>query len=114
MVGPNPWAPKYTWAPWGTKGVVHDNCYDYALGSYSDTRNSKSVPGNAAGNYAIGLNFRGCKGIVKRVLEDNPGNVYKLKTPLEKLKPGFYRVMCFVAPTNNFGNATGDSIGTRR
>jgi len=104
----NPWAPKYTWAPWGTKGVVHDNCYDYALGSYSDNRNSKSVPGNTAGNSAMGLNFRSCKGIVKRVLEDNPGNVYRLKRPLEKLKPGFYRVMCFVAPTNNFGNSSGD------
>ena len=108
MVGPNPWAPKYTWAPWGTKGVTHDNCYDYAFGSYSNSRMSKSVPGNASGNLAWNLNFRTPRGIVKRVLGDNPGNVYKLGRPSEKLRPGFYKVMCFVAPTNNFGNCTGD------
>jgi hypothetical protein len=105
---PNPWAPKYTWAPWGTKGVTHDNCYDYAFGSFSNNRTSKSVPGDRSGNKANGLTFRTCKGIAKRVLGDNPGGVYKMKTGSEKPKPGFYKVMCFVAPSNDFGNSTGD------
>ena len=106
--GPNPWAPKYTWAPWGTKGVVHDNCYDYAFGSFSSKRNAKSVPGDRSGNRANGLTFTTCDGIAKRVLEDNPGNVYKMKSGSEKPKSGFYKVMCFVAPSNDFGNSTGD------
>jgi hypothetical protein len=105
---PNPWAPKYTWAPWGTKGVVHDNCYDYAFGSFSNKRTSKSVPGDRSGNKANGLTFTTCNGIARRVLSDNPGNVYKMKTASEKPRNGFYKVMCFVAPTNDFGNSTGD------
>jgi hypothetical protein len=105
---PNPWAPKYTWAPWGTKGVVHDNCYDYAFGSFSDNRTSKSIPGGRAKMNSNSLSFKTCDGIVKRVLADNPGAVYKMKTGGEKPKPGFYKVMCFVAPSNDFGNSTGD------
>lgn len=105
---PNPSAPKYTWAPWGTKGVVHDNCYDYAFGSYSNNRTSKSVPGDRSGNKANGLTFTTCAGIAKRVLGDNPGNVYRMSNPNAKTRPGFYKVMCFVAPSNDFGNSTGD------
>lgn len=105
---PNPNAPKYTWAPWGTNGVVHDNCYDYAFGSYSNNRRSKSVPGDRSGLKANGLTFTTCAGIVKRVLLDNPGNVYKMKNPDAKTRSGFYKVMCFVAPSNDFGNSTGD------
>jgi len=105
---PNPNAPKYTWAPWGTNGVVHDNCYDYAFGSYSNNRRSKSVPGDRSGLKANGLTFTTCAGIVKRVLSDNPGNVYKMKNPDSKTRSGFYKVMCFVAPSNDFGNSTGD------
>lgn len=105
---PNPWAPKYTWAPWGTKGVVHDNCYDYAFGSFSNNRTRKSVPGDRSKLPANNLTFRTCNGIAKRVLADNPGSVYKMKSGSEKPKPGFYKVMCFVAPSNDFGNSTGD------
>lgn len=105
---PNPWAPKYTWAPWGTNGVVHDNCYDYAFGSYSPKRQTKSVPGDRSGLKANGLTFTTCTGIAKRVISDNPGNVYRMRNPNAKPKPGFYKVMCFVAPSNDFGNSTGD------
>lgn len=105
---PNPSAPVYTWAPWGTKGVAHDNCYDYAFGSYSAKRTAKSVPGDRSGNKANGLTFTTCDGIAKRVLADNPGSVYKMKRASEKPKPGYYKVMCFVAPSNDFGNSTGD------
>ena len=108
LTGPNPYAPKYTWAPWGTSGVVHDNCYDYAFGSFSNNRRSKSVPGDRSGLRANGLTFRTCEGIAKRVLADNPGSVYQMKSGDEKPKRGFYKVMCFVAPSNDFGNSTGD------
>ena len=106
--GPNPYAPKYTWAPWGTSGVVHDNCYDYAFGSFSPSRQSKSVPGDRSGISSNGLNFRSCRGIAERVISDNPGNVYRMKNPNARPKIGFYKVMCFVAPSNDFGNSTGD------
>jgi hypothetical protein len=57
---------------------------------------------------ANGLTFTTCDGIVKRVLSDNPGTVRKMKNPNARAPPGFYKVMCFVAPTNDFGNSTGD------
>ena len=105
---PNPWAPRYTWAPWGTKGVTHDNCYDYAFGSFSNNRTVKSVPGERSKISSNNLSFRTCAGIVKRVLADNPISVYKMKSGSEKPKEGFYKVMAFVAPSNDFGNSTGD------
>jgi hypothetical protein len=94
---------------WGTSGVVHDNCYDYAFGSFSNKRTAKSVPGNRSGMGSNGLTFTTCKGIVQRVLSDNPSYaVYQLKNPNANPKPGFYKVMAFVAPHNDFGNSTGD------
>jgi hypothetical protein len=101
-------ATVFTWDPWGTTGRTHCNCYDYAFDSYSAVRSAKSVPGDRNGNLANNLNFRSCAGIVRRVLGDNPRNVYKLKNPYAKCKPGYYKVMCFVAPKNDFGNTTGD------
>lgn len=98
----------FSWDPWGTAGVVHDNCYDYAFGSYSSTRVAKSVPGNRSRIGANGLTFTTCTGIVQRVLSDNPGNVYQMRNPNARCKPGYYKVMCFVAPSNDFGNSTGD------
>lgn len=97
----------FSWDPWGRSGVNHDNCYDYAFGSFSAKRASKSVPGNRSGIGSNGLTFTTCNGIVKRVLSDNPGSVYQM-SPSAKPKPGYYKVMCFVAPSNDFGNSTGD------
>jgi len=97
----------FSWDPWGSKGVTHDNCYDYAFGSFSNNRVAKSVPGDRSGMKANGLTFTTCTGIVQRVLSDNPGSVYRM-SPGARCKPGFYKVMCFVAPSNDFGNSTGD------
>jgi len=97
----------FSWDPWGSSGVVHDNCYDYAFGSFSNKRVSKSVPGNRSGIGSNGLTFTTCQGIVDRVLSDNPGSVYRI-SPSARPKPGYYKVMCFVAPSNDFGNSTGD------
>ena len=97
----------FSWDPWGSKGVTHDNCYDYAFGSFSKNRVAKSVPGDRSGMKANGLTFTTCTGIVQRVLSDNPGSVYRM-SPGARCKPGFYKVMCFVAPSNDFGNSTGD------
>jgi len=99
---------EFSWDPWGTLGVVHDNCYDYAFGSFSADRVVKSVPGAAAQMNSNNLTYRSCNGIVKRVLADNPNSVYRMKNPDSRPRPGFYKVMCFVAPTNDFGNSSGD------
>jgi len=111
----DPDATTFTWDPWGTTGRTHCNCYDYAFDSFSPVRSAKSVPGDGAAEnkrnnnlLANNLKFTSCNGIVKRVLGDNPHNVYRLKNPYAKVKPGFYKVMCFVAPKNDFGNSTGD------
>lgn len=106
-----PDATTFTWDPWGTTGRTHCNCYDYAFDSYSPARSAKSVPGDGANNpklLANNLTFTKCDGIAKRVIGDNPRNVYKMDNPYAKAKPGFYKVMCFVAPKNDFGNSTGD------
>jgi hypothetical protein len=97
----------FSWDPWGTNGVIHDNCYDYAFGSYSPTRVAKSVPGNRSGIGSNGMTFTTCQGIVNRVLSDNPGAVYHMRNPNARCKPGYYKVMCFVAPSNDFGNLGG-------
>mgnify|MGYP003332356593 CR=1 FL=1 len=99
---------EFSWDPWGSSGVVHDNCYDYAFGSFSANRVAKSVPGVGAGLSSNHLTFRNCDGIVKRVLADNPKRVYHMKNPNARPRPGYYKVMCFVAPTNDFGERTGD------
>lgn len=99
---------EFSWDPWGTLGVVHDNCYDYAFGSFSANRVVKSIPGAAARINSNNLTYRNCDGIVKRVLADNPKKVYRMKNPDARPRPGYYKVMCFVAPTNDFGNSSGD------
>ena len=98
----------FTWDPWGTTGRTHCNCYDYAFDSYSPLRTSKSVPGDKNKNIKTGLTYTKCDGIARRVLGDNPKTVYKMTNPYAKAKPGYYKVMCFVAPHNDFGNNTGD------
>jgi len=101
--------PKYSWEPWGSIGKVHDNCYDYSFGSFSSRRTRKSIPGNLGKMPANGLTFTTCKGIVQRILADNPGMIVKhMKNPSARCAPGYYKVFCFVAPENDFGDSTGD------
>jgi hypothetical protein len=78
-------------------GRHHDNCYDYAFGLNNIKATNKNVPGNMSGNKAWGLTFQTCSGIAKRVLEDYRGLAYRCSgnTPC---KPGYYKVMNFVAP----------------
>jgi hypothetical protein len=105
-MGPNPFAPLFVWEPWGSKGVSHDNCYDYAMGSYSSVRKNHSVPGNRCGE-VDSSNFTRCGRIKKDVLDDNKGAVFPCGRT-EKARVGCYKVMCFVAPHNDVGNSGGD------
>lgn len=97
----------FKYEPWGTKGIHANNCYDYAIGDYRSFRPVKSTPGDRAGMKPITGKLRTCAGLRKRVLADNPGNVYacNANTPCKR---GFYKIMMFVAPTNDIGEPTGD------
>lgn len=99
----------FSYMMWGDVGRTRDNCYDYAF-TDDERRTTKSVPGDRSANKSRfgNSNFTTCKGFTKRVLADNPGNVYKCKDPGKVCRRGFYKVMAFVAPTNNYGNFTGD------
>ena len=98
----------FSYDPWGTSGKVHDNCYDYAFGSFSNRRPTKSVPGDRSGVGSNGLTFTKCTGIAERIQSDNPRAVYRMRSMTQKCKPGYYKVVCMVAPSNDFGNSTGD------
>ena len=97
----------FTYAPWGTIGIHANNCYDYAIGDYKPFRRVKSTPGDRAGMPPITSKLKTCKGLVQRVLADNPGNVYLCDADAP-CKKGFYKIMMFVAPTNDIGEPTGD------
>jgi hypothetical protein len=98
----------FSYDPWGTSGKVHDNCYDYAFGSFSNRRPTKSVPGDRSGVGSNGLTFTKCTGIAERIQSDNPSAVYRMRSMTQRCKPGYYKVVCMVAPSNDFGNSTGD------
>lgn len=91
----------FKWDPWGSMGRHHDNCYDYAFGLNNMSSVNKNVPGNMSGNKAWGLTFQTCTGIAKRVLEDYKGLAYRC-TGNTPCKPGYYRVMNFVAKEGDF------------
>ena len=93
--------------PWHTKGRRSNNCYAYAVNDYETYRTSKSVPGERSGKRWPFHTYTHCKGLAERVIADNPKKVYKEKAT-KKCKPGFYKIMMVVAPSNKYGNLTGD------
>jgi len=99
--------PIFSYKGWGDVGRHRDNCYDYAFND-DHKRRQKSVPGERSPNRFNFSNFTDCKGFSKKVLADNPGNVYKCKNPNTVCRRGFYKVMSFVAPTNKYGDSSGD------
>jgi hypothetical protein len=97
----------YERLPWATKGLRSDNCYAYALHSYSNYRPIKSVPGNISGMNSIFHSYTHCDGIKERILSDNPGKVYSTNAS-SKCRKNFYKIMMVVAPTNKYNDPTGD------
>ena len=76
------------------KGV--NNCYAYAVNDLRTYRARKSVPGNRSGLSNKHHTYTHCKGLTKRVISDNPKNVYKTKAS-KPCKSGFYKIMMFTA-----------------
>jgi hypothetical protein len=96
----------FTLEPWNTKGKRSNNCYAYAVNDYKNFRFHKSTPGYMAGKSGFHT-YTHCTGIADRVVADNPTKVYKTKA-MTKCKPGYYKIMMVVAPSNKYGNKTGD------
>jgi len=92
--------------PWHTVGRRSNNCYAYAVNDYRTYRAMKSVPGARVGRDGHHT-YTNCKGIAERIIADNPGKVYKAPA-MAKCKKGCYKIMLVVAPTNIYGNKTGD------
>lgn len=91
--------------PWET-GKRSNNCYAYAVNDYQKFRVSKSVPGAKVGKNGFHT-YKNCKGLTKRVVDDNPKKVYATSAS-HKCKPGYYKIMMFVAPSNKYNNSQGD------
>lgn len=92
--------------PW-EDGVKSNNCYAYAVHDFRTYRVHKSIPGDRSGLSKLPHTYRHCKDLTRRVISDNPGKVYKVPTK-KKCRKGFYKIMMFVAPTNDFGDLHGD------
>ena len=96
----------FTYEPWLTKGIRSNNCYAYAVNDYETYRRQKSVPGARVGKNGFHT-YTACDGLPKRVIADNPKKVYKTRGDC-KCKKGYYKIMMVVAPSNRYGNSTGD------
>ena len=92
--------------PWHTKGRKHNNCYAYAVNDYESYDPVKSVPGARVGKNGHHT-YTHCKGLADRVVADNPKKVYKCDA-MKKCKKGYYKIMMVGAPSNKYGNTTGD------
>jgi len=91
----------FKWAPYGTVGVYHDNCYDYAFDLLNPRSTGKTQMGNMNkynSQHPKLTGYTTCDGIAKRVLDDYRGLAYKLPSASSPVKPGYYKVMNFVAP----------------
>ena len=93
--------------PWLSKGIRSNNCYAYAVNDFETYRVHKSIPGDRSGMSRLPHTYTHCKGLAKRLISDNPKTVYKTKA-MTKCRPGYYKIMMVVAPTNKYGSTTGD------
>ena len=87
--------PVYTPRLWNTrKGKGNNNCYSYAMNNFSADRPVKAVPGDRSG-YNHDLDYKTCKNIQQRLLNDNPDSIYPEK-PGNACIQGFSKIMMFV------------------
>jgi hypothetical protein len=87
--------PAFTPKLWGTaKGKGNNNCYSYAMNNFSANRPRKAVPGDRSG-YDHDLDYKSCRQIKERLLQDNPDSIYPEK-PENLCRPGFSKIMMFV------------------
>ena len=100
---------KFTMRGWSHPVIVgNNNCYAYAVHDMKMYRSEKSVPGVRSGVKApVNYKYKTCGKLGSRVVSDNPRGIYKA-TSTERCGKGFYKIMMFVAPTNNRADDYGD------
>jgi len=103
LSGTDPIFDSYIWD--SPKYINSCNCYDYALGD-CHKRFQKTTPGdNSRKNWKRDLGLRADqhdkKDFIARVQDDNPKTVYRTNIH-EKCRPGYYKVMAFIAPGQDF------------
>jgi hypothetical protein len=86
--------------------IIGNNCYDYAFGDLEPYRPMHSEPG-ARAKFKQNRIYTKCGDLTKRILSDNPTKVYTVR-PETVCRPGYYKVMSFVAPENDEGDLRGD------
>ena len=91
-----------------TKYVRANNCYAYSMDDLRKFRPQKSVPGDRSNKRPVyGYQYLTCGNLSELVEADNPGKIYRTKATAP-CKRGFYKIMMFVAPSNNMYNTQGD------
>jgi hypothetical protein len=83
--------------------IIGFNCYDYAIG-YQDKRNNKKPHNNKStpGGRNFTNNVTRCAGLNKGILKDNPKAIKKCSNPNKVCGRGYYKIMSFVSPGNDF------------
>jgi hypothetical protein len=104
---PSRGAHRYTHEPWASLGRVSNNCYAYAVHDFERFRFNKAQPGERVGKNRGMHDYRKCGNLGMRVVADNPKKVYRTRA-CATCRPGHYKIMMFVAPTNKYGNSNGD------
>jgi len=92
--------PVFTEGRWGSPaGIRSNNCYDYAMNDYANSRDQKSSPGNKTGlrnnNYGP---IKSCGLLPKGVKNNNPSNVTRAD-PDKKCPKNSFKVMMFISPS---------------
>lgn len=88
--------PVYTTRLWNTKaGIGKNNCYSYAFNNFDIDRTVKAVPGDRSG-FEHDLDYKTCKRIKERLLQDNPDSIYHEPSPDRPCMDNFSRIMMFV------------------
>ena len=96
---------EFKHAPWA-KVIMSNNCYAYAFHDMRKWRPHKSVPG-VRSTGVLNSDYTHCKGIARKVVDDNPSKVKIVKYD-KKCPKGFFKVMMVVAPKDKYGNPGGD------
>ena len=96
---------EFNHAPW-VKVIMANNCYAYAFHDLRKWRPHKSVPGDRSTGM-LNSDYTHCKGIAKKIVDDNPGKVKVVRYD-KKCPKGYYKVMMVVAPKDKYGNPGGD------
>lgn len=110
--GANDFVPKstesvdspYTDLVYGNKGggIRNNNCYAWAVDSFSPDGGHKLQPGNLSHTSQTEMSLTSCSSLVKRAAADLGSRGYRVKDADDACKPGYYKIYPFIAPKKDF------------